>query len=212
MPYLVIYCPADCKDGPNPGNYWQAIWRLTQTEFWGCPYRFASTVVMAFILFGVLLGLSGGSRFFTGAATLGMGRFRGGSMKIAVLASGLFGSISGSAVANGWHWRCHHPDDQAGRLSTAPGRNDRSGCLNRRPADAASDGGFQPSDGRIHGDTYSNIVLAALVPALLYYLALFMQADLEAARLGIKAIPKKDMPAPRKVLLGVHFKYRPLQC
>ncbi|HBV55567.1 MAG TPA: hypothetical protein DEF12_11110, partial [Rhodobacteraceae bacterium] len=48
----------------------------------------------------VLLNITGGSAFFTDAAMLGMGRFRGGSMKIAVLASGLFGSISGSAVAN----------------------------------------------------------------------------------------------------------------
>ena len=66
----------------------------------GLPMAIASTVVMAFIFFGVLLGLTGGSRFFTDAAMLGMGRFRGGSMKISVLASGLFGSISGSAVAN----------------------------------------------------------------------------------------------------------------
>jgi TRAP-type uncharacterized transport system fused permease subunit len=66
----------------------------------GLPMSVASTVVVSFILFGVLLGITGGSRFFTDAAMLGMGRFRGGSMKIAVIASGLFGSISGSAVAN----------------------------------------------------------------------------------------------------------------
>ncbi len=66
----------------------------------GLPMSVASTVVVAFILFGVLLGITGGSRFFTDAAMIGMGRFRGGSMKIAVLASGLFGSITGSAVAN----------------------------------------------------------------------------------------------------------------
>ena len=66
----------------------------------GLPISVAATVVVAFILFGVLLGITGGSRFFTDAAMLGMGRYRGGSMKIAVLASGLFGSISGSAVAN----------------------------------------------------------------------------------------------------------------
>ena len=66
----------------------------------GLPISVASTVVVSFILFGVLLGITGGSQFFTDAAMLGMGRFRGGSMKIAVVASGLFGSISGSAVAN----------------------------------------------------------------------------------------------------------------
>jgi TRAP-type uncharacterized transport system fused permease subunit len=66
----------------------------------GLPMSVASTVVVAFILFGSFLAVTGGSRFFTDAAMLAMGRFRGGSMKIAVLASGLFGSISGSAVAN----------------------------------------------------------------------------------------------------------------
>ncbi len=66
----------------------------------GLPMSVATTIVVAFILFGVLLGITGGTSFFTDAAMIGMGRFRGGSMKIAVLASGLFGSISGSAVAN----------------------------------------------------------------------------------------------------------------
>lgn len=172
----------------------------------GLPISVASTVVMAFILFGVLLGLSGGSRFFTEAATLGMGRFRGGSMKIAVLASGLFGSISGSAVAN-----------VVGTGVVTIPMIKRAGYQPHRAAAieaVASTGGqlMPPVMGasaflmaEFLAMPYSNIVLAALVPALLYYLALFMQADLEAARLGIKAIPKKDMPEPRKVLMGVHF-------
>jgi len=66
----------------------------------GLPISVAATVVITFILFGSLLATTGGTKFFTDIAMLGMGRFRGGSMKIAVLASGLFGSISGSAVAN----------------------------------------------------------------------------------------------------------------
>ena len=66
----------------------------------GLPMSVATTIVVAFIFFGVLLGVTGGTIFFTDAAMIGMGRYRGGSMKISVLASGLFGSISGSAVAN----------------------------------------------------------------------------------------------------------------
>src|SRR5680860_299509 len=66
----------------------------------GLPLSVAATIVITFILFGTLLAVTGGTRFFTDAAMLLMGRYRGGSMKIAVLASGLFGSISGSAVAN----------------------------------------------------------------------------------------------------------------
>jgi TRAP transporter 4TM/12TM fusion protein len=52
---------------------------------------------------------------------------------------------------------------------------------------------------------YSSIVLAALVPAILYYVALFIQADLEAAKLGIKAVPKDQIPDRRTVLRGLHF-------
>ncbi|MFZ2102015.1 MAG: TRAP transporter large permease subunit, partial [Oricola sp.] len=86
----------------RPQN-WQLLsgyMALDSNGILGLPMSVASTVVVAFILFGTLLGITGGSRFFTDAAMIGMGRFRGGSMKIAVLASALFGSISGSAVAN----------------------------------------------------------------------------------------------------------------
>ena len=52
---------------------------------------------------------------------------------------------------------------------------------------------------------YSDIVLAALVPAVLYYVALFIQADLEAARMGIRAVPRDQIPRGKTVLKGVHF-------
>ncbi len=52
---------------------------------------------------------------------------------------------------------------------------------------------------------YGDIVLAALVPAILYYVALFIQADLEAARLGIRRVPESEIPAARTVVVGTHF-------
>jgi TRAP transporter 4TM/12TM fusion protein len=172
----------------------------------GLPMSIASTVVMAFIFFGVVLGLTGGSRFFTEAATLGMGRYRGGSMKIAVLASGFFGSISGSAVAN-----------VVGTGVVTIPMIKRAGYKPHKAAAieaVASTGGqlMPPVMGasaflmaEFLAIPYREIVLAALVPALLYYLALFIQADLEAASLGIKAVPKDEMPERRKVLTGLHF-------
>ena len=66
----------------------------------GIPLTVATTIVIAFIYFGNLLDLSGGSRFFTDISTALMGRYRGGSAKIAITASSLFGSISGSATSN----------------------------------------------------------------------------------------------------------------
>ncbi len=157
-------------------------------------------MIVAFILFGNLLAATGGSKFFTDAALVGMGRFRGGAMKIAVLASGLFGSISGSAVAN----------VVATGVVTIP-MIKRDGYPAHKAAAieaVASTGGqlMPPVMGaaaflmaEFLQIPYSDVVLAALVPAILYYVALFIQADLEAARLGISRVPKEDIPAGRLV-------------
>ena len=52
---------------------------------------------------------------------------------------------------------------------------------------------------------YSAIVIAALVPAILYYVALFIQADLDAARVGISAVPRSELPPIARVLFGMHY-------
>jgi TRAP transporter 4TM/12TM fusion protein len=172
----------------------------------GLPLRIGTTIVVTFILFGGLLGATGGSRFFTELALAAMGRFRGGSAKIAVLASALFGSISGSAVAN----------VVATGVVTIP-MIKKGGYAPHQAAAieaVASTGGqlMPPVMGAaafIMAEflqmPYSAVVLAALVPALLYYAALFIQADLEAARLGISRVPDADIPRWRDVLPGLHF-------
>lgn len=172
----------------------------------GLPISVASTVVITFILFGTLLATTGGTKFFTDAAMLGMGRFRGGSMKIAVLASGLFGSISGSAVANvagtgvitiPMIKRDGYPAHKAAAIEAVAS----TGGQLMPPVMGAS--AFLMAE--FLSVPYSTVVMAALVPAILYYVALFIQADLEAAKLGISALPKSDLPDPRKVLVGMHF-------
>jgi TRAP transporter 4TM/12TM fusion protein len=172
----------------------------------GLPISVAATVVVAFIFFGTLLGVTGGSRFFTDAAMLGMGRFRGGSMKIAVLASGLFGAISGSAVANvvgtgvvtiPMIKRDGYPAHKAAAIEAVAS----TGGQLMPPVMGAS--AFLMAE--FLAVPYADIVMAALVPALLYYVALFIQADLEAARLGIRAVPDSDMPPGRDVARGIHF-------
>lgn len=172
----------------------------------GLPMSVASTVVIAFILFGVLLGITGGSQFFTDAAMIGMGRFRGGSMKISVLASGLFGSISGSAVANvvgtgvvtiPMIKRDGYPAHKAGAIEAVAS----TGGQLMPPVMGAS--AFLMAE--FLAIPYSQIVLAALLPAILYYVALFIQADLEAAKLGIRRVPDSEIPARRTVAVGLHF-------
>lgn len=172
----------------------------------GLPIGVASTVVIAFIFFGVLLGITGGSQFFTDAAMVGMGRFRGGSMKISVVASGLFGSISGSAVANvvgtgvvtiPMIKRDGYPAHKAGAIEAVAS----TGGQLMPPVMGAS--AFLMAE--FLAIPYSEIVLAALIPAVLYYVALFIQADLEAAKMGIERLAEDQIPAGRTVVVGVHF-------
>ncbi len=172
----------------------------------GLPLSVAATIVVAFILFGVVLNLTGGARFFTDAAILAMGRFRGGAMKIAVLASGLFGSISGAAVANvvgtgvvtiPMIKRDGYPAHKAGAIEAVASTG---GQLMPPVMGAAA---FLMAE--FLGVAYSDIVIAALVPALFYFGALFIQADLEAARIGVRAVPKSEMPSGREVRRGAHF-------
>jgi TRAP transporter 4TM/12TM fusion protein len=172
----------------------------------GLPIKIGTTIVVMFILFGGLLGVTGGSRFFTELALLGMGRFRGGSAKIAVVASGLFGSISGSAVANvaatgvvtiPMIKKAGYQPYQAGAIEAVASTG---GQLMPPVMGAAA---FLMAE--FLQVPYTDVVLAALVPALLYYAALFIQADLEAARVGIQRVDPADMPPWRQVLPGLHF-------
>lgn len=172
----------------------------------GIPMAVAGTIVVTFILFGQLLNTTGGAGFFTDGALLLMGRFRGGAMKIAVLASGLFGSISGSAVANvvgtgvvtiPMIKRDGYPAHKAAAIEAVASTG---GQLMPPVMGAAA---FLMAE--FLGVSYGVIVLAALVPAVLYYVALFIQADLEAAKLGISAVPRDQIPAKRLVATGIHF-------
>lgn len=174
----------------------------------GLPMSVATTIVVAFIFFGVLLGVTGGTTFFTDAAMIGMGRYRGGSMKISVLASGLFGSISGSAVAN---------VVGTGVVTIPMIKNDGYPAHKAGAIEAVASTGGQlmpPVMGaaaflmaEFLAVPYSAIVSAALIPALLYYVSLFIQADLEAAKLGIRPVSKDQIPSGRKVLTGLHFAF-----
>jgi TRAP transporter 4TM/12TM fusion protein len=173
----------------------------------GLPMTVGTTVVISFLFFGNLLFRSGGSEFFSDISIALMGRFRGGSAKIAIVASGLFGSISGSAVSN----------VASTGVITIPLM--RQGGYPPHVAGAieavASTGGqlMPPIMGAaafimatfLEVD-YVEVVIAALLPAILYYMALFIQTDLEAARSGITQVPEHLIPRVGRVLLfGWHY-------
>ncbi|MEQ8695825.1 MAG: TRAP transporter fused permease subunit [Bauldia litoralis] len=148
----------------------------------------AASIVITFVLMGEILARSGGSRFFTEVSVALMGGYRGGSAKISVVASSLFGSISGSVVSN---------VASTGIITIPMMKSDgyaahQAGAIE---ATASTGGQLMPP---VMGAAaflmaeylqidYSEVVLAALIPAILYYVALFIFIDLLAARLGIQA-------------------------
>ncbi|HHZ67605.1 MAG TPA: TRAP transporter fused permease subunit [Alphaproteobacteria bacterium] len=174
---------------------------LDSNALLGLPIVVGTTIVLTFIFFGQLLVKSGGSHFFNDISLVLMGRYRGGSAKIAITASSLFGSISGVAVSN----------IVATGVVTIPLMK-RAGFSPRLAASieaVASTGGqlMPPVMGAVAflmADflemPYREIVIAALVPSLLYYVALFIQADLEAARNGIARVEEDQIPELLDVL------------
>jgi len=169
----------------------------------GLPLTVVTTVVIPFIYFGNLLERSGGSQFFTDISSAAMGRYRGGSAKIAVTASSLFGAISGSAVSN----------VVSTGVITIPLMR-RAGYRAHTAAAieaVASTGGqlMPPMMGaaaflvaEFLERPYTDIVLAALVPALLYYTSLFIQADLIAARDKLAPVEESAIPKAGPVMLA----------
>ncbi|MFH1490384.1 MAG: TRAP transporter fused permease subunit [Pseudomonadota bacterium] len=172
----------------------------------GTPMRIVTSIVVAFVLFGQILFKSGGSAFFTEFATVLMGRFRGGPAKISVFASSLFGSISGSTVSN-----VVTTGVVTIPLMTKGGyRPHLAGAIEA----VASTGGqlMPPVMGaaaflmaEFLSISYTEVVLAALIPSILYYFALFIEADLEAARSGILRVPQDQIPPAGDVLKSGWF-------
>ncbi|OGA16509.1 MAG: hypothetical protein A3H32_04500 [Betaproteobacteria bacterium RIFCSPLOWO2_02_FULL_63_19] len=167
----------------------------------GIPLTIVATIVVAFILFGQVLFAAGGGEFFTDIATSLLGRFRGGAAKMSLVSSMLFGTISGSPVAN---------VVMTGTISIPLMKH-----TGYRPQVAgavesvASTGGqlMPPVMGaaafvmaEFLGVPYATVALAALLPALLYYLALFVQVDLEAGSTGISRVPEDQIPPLAAVL------------
>ncbi len=168
----------------------------------------AVLIVIPFTLMGQVLGRTGGAAYFADLAMSGMGTFRGGAAKIAVVGSALFGMISGAAVSN----------VVAVGIVTIP-LMARSGFSRVRAAaiEAVGSTGGQlmpPVMGAaafIMAEflqvSYGAVVVAAVIPALLYYAALFIHVDLEAAKHNIGAAQvDEEIPSFLQILRsGWHF-------
>ncbi len=168
----------------------------------GLVLRVVAQLVLAFILFGKLLEISGGSAFFNDLALGWMGHRRGGPAKVAVVASAAFGSISGSTVGN----------IMSTGVVTIPLMK-KAGFQAKYAAaiEAVASNGGQIAP-PIMGATafiiaeflevpYQDVVLAALIPAALYFLVLFLQVDAIAARFGLSGLSKSELPLSLQVFL-----------
>ena len=167
----------------------------------GIVLQITVIVIIPFVLMGRLLMRSGGSSFFNDAAIALMGRYRGGAAKMAVVGSSLFGMISGIAAAN----------TVAVGIVTIPLMK-RSGMPARLAGAVeacASNGGqlMPPVMGAVAfvmADflqlPYKEVAIAAILPSVMYYAALFIQADLEAARYGFGKVQEANIPRIGRVL------------
>lgn len=174
---------------------------VDSTAMLGVPLSIAVNVIVAYILFGSILMATGGSRWFTDLSTALVGRSRGGSAKIAIVSSALFGSISGSAVAN----------VASTGVITIPLMK-RGGFSPRLAASfeaVASTGGqmMPPVMGaaaflmaEFLQVPYTTIVIAAIVPSALFFLAVIIQADLEARVQHIPPVDEDLIPPLKQVL------------
>ncbi len=175
---------------------------FTTEGIFGVPMTVAGTYVILFIIFGAFLEKSGAGQFFMNFANAIAGGARGGPGKVAVVSSSMFGTISGSAVANvmvdGWltipmmKKTGFKPEAAAAIEAVAS----TGGQLMPPIMGAAA---FVMAE--IQGVSYTKVMIAAAIPALFYYGALFAAIHFNAVRSGLKGIPREELPILGAIIL-----------
>jgi TRAP transporter 4TM/12TM fusion protein len=184
---------------------------FTSEGIFGIPLGVAGSYVILFIIFGAFLEKSGAGQFFMNFANAIAGGQRGGPGKVAVVSSSLFGTISGSAVANvmvdGW--------------LTIPMMK-RTGF---KPEAAAAIEAVASTGGQIMppimgaaafvmaeflGVSYGKVMLAALIPAIFYYGALFAAIHLNAVKSGLRGIAREELPVLGTIIVRQGHLFLPL--
>ena len=181
--------------------------RIISHMFWGSQGIFgigigvSATYIFLFVLFGAFLKKSGFSNFLNDLSLTLVGDSPGGPAKVAVVASGLLGMINGSAVAN---------VATTGTITIPMMR--RTGYSKEFAAaveaTASTGGQFAPPImgavgfvmAEYLGVPYTTVMLAAITPAFLYYLGVICSVHFEAKKLGLKGIPKENIPNIKKLL------------
>lgn len=180
---------------------------ITADGVFGMLAGISATFIFLFILFGAMLREAGGGEFFINFAYGICGRFRGGPAKIAVVASSMFGMLSGSGTANvagtgqitiPLMKRSGYPPYFAGAVETVSS----AGGLLMPPIMGSAV--FIMME--IIGVNYLVIIKASIMMAILYYLGLFLMIDIEAQKIGLVGLKQEEIPPLKKTLKeGWHF-------
>jgi len=174
---------------------------LSSESLLGIPIQAFADTVIGFLVFGTALMFTGAGKFFINLAFAMCGTFRGGAAKVGIFASGLLGMMSGSIVSNVL---------TAGTMTipTMKKTGFKASYAGAIEACASTGAVLAPP---VMGATafviaqflnvsYAEVALAAVIPALLYYLGLFMQVDSYAARNGLKGLPRAELPSAWQTL------------
>src|SRR5437764_9070800 len=169
--------------------------RLSGQSLLGIPIQAFADTVIGFLVFGTALMMTGAGKFFINLAFAMCGTFRGGAAKVCIFASGLLGMMSGSIISNVL---------TAGTMTIPVMKKSgfRASYAGAIEACASPGAVLAPP---VMGATafviaqflnvsYADVVVAAIIPAILYYVGLFMQVDSYAARHGLEGIPRSELP------------------
>ena len=186
------------------GVPWDRLVNYLYTDvnsLFGLPMAVTATIVLPYIFFGQALFAIGAGEYLTDLAVAMFGRFRGGPAKVAVVSSSLFGTISGSAVAN-------VAVDGPITIPLMMRTGYKPTVAAAIEAVASTGGQIMPPImgaaafimAEILAIPYREVAVAALLPAILYYVALFAQVDLEAGKAGLRGLSRQELPALIPVL------------
>ncbi|MBW1700562.1 MAG: TRAP transporter permease [Deltaproteobacteria bacterium] len=180
---------------------------LSTEGIYGVPLAVSASIVYLFVLLGALLDKAGAGRFFTNLALSVLGKYKGGAAKSAVASSGATGLVSGSSIAN--------------IVTTGPFTIPLMKKIGYPPKKAAAIEVASSTDGQLMPPImgaaafiiaeyvnvpYIEVVKAAAIPAFVSYFGLFCITHLEASKLGIKGLPKEDIPSFTGTLKsGIHY-------
>ncbi len=180
---------------------------MSTEGIYGVPLDVSATIVFLFVLFGAMLDKAGAGKYFVDLAFSLLGGFKGGPAKAAVLASGLTGMVSGSSIANTVTTGTFtiplmksvgYPDYKAGAVEVACSTN---GQLMPPIMGAAA---FIIAE--YCNLEYFEVIKAAFVPAVVSYIALMYITHLEASKLGLKGVPREELPKFLPTFIkGIHF-------